>query len=171
MLNDPKLRVEQPAALARLSCMAISGRNLTPPRAFAAVLLFLLGAALFPATAPAQDPIQAPAKSQSQASHQSRVSLRVAYFGRLETDRGKDFIGFLKAHFTRVGQGNLETFAEKDAAGYDVVILDYDELKVTDNRIQMPPIPFCRQYSRPTVTLGATGALVSDRLNLKTGYL
>jgi hypothetical protein len=32
-------------------------------------------------------------------------------------------VGFLEKHFSKVGQGDLDTFRESDAAGYDVTLL------------------------------------------------
>jgi hypothetical protein len=100
-----------------------------------------------------------------------KIELRVLYFGHPHTPRAEDFVGFLEEHFSKVGQENLDTFRESEAAGYDVTILDYDELKVVTNHIQMPKIIVSKQYNRPTVTIGATGAMVCERLRLKTGYL
>ena len=100
-----------------------------------------------------------------------KIDLRVIYFGHPHTPRAKDFVGFLEEHFSKVGQGDLDTFRESEAASYDVTILDYDQLKVVTNHIQMPKIIVSKQYSRPTVTIGATGAMVCERLRLKTGYL
>jgi hypothetical protein len=100
-----------------------------------------------------------------------RINLRVIYFGQPQSPRARDFVGFLEKHFSKVGQGDLDTFRESDAASYDVTLLDYDELKVVNNHIQMPKIIVNRQYLRPTVTIGATGALVCEQLRLKTGYL
>ncbi len=101
----------------------------------------------------------------------SKIELRVIYFGHPQSARANDFVGFLEKHFTKVSQGDLDTFRESEAADYDVTILDYDELKVVNNRIQWPKKIVSKQYSRPTLTIGATGALVSERLGLKTGYL
>lgn len=100
-----------------------------------------------------------------------KIELRVIYFGHPQAQRAKDFVGFLEEHFSKVGQGDLDTFRESEAAGYDVTILDCDELKVVTNHIQMPKIIVSKQYNRPTVTIGATGAMVCERLRLKTGYL
>ena len=100
-----------------------------------------------------------------------KIELRVIYFGHPQTPRAKDFVGFLEKHFSKVGQGDLDTFRESDAAGYDVTLLDYDELKVVNNRIQMPKTVVSKQYIRPTVTIGAMGALVSQQLGFQTGYL
>jgi hypothetical protein len=100
-----------------------------------------------------------------------KIGLRVIYFGHPQSPRAKDFVGFLEQHFSKVGQGDLDTFREPDAAGYDVTILDYDELKIVNKHIQMPKTIVSKQYLRPTVTIGATGAMVCNRLGWKTGYL
>jgi hypothetical protein len=100
-----------------------------------------------------------------------KIGLRVIYFGHPQSPRARDFVGFLEQHFIKVGQGDLNTFRESEGAGYDVTILDYGELKVVTNHIQMPKTIVSKQYLRPTVTIGATGALVCERLGLKTGYL
>ncbi len=100
-----------------------------------------------------------------------KLSQRVIYFGDLNSARAKDFLDFLRRNFAIVGSANLDPFDEKATEGYDVVILDYGELKISNNRIQMPTRAVHRGFDRPTMTLGATGALVSDRLGLKTGYL
>jgi hypothetical protein len=101
----------------------------------------------------------------------AKIELSVVYYGQLQSARGKDFVSFLGQHFTKVAQRELTAFSAKESAAYDVAILDYDELKVVNNHIQMPPIPFDSSYSRPMMTLGATGAMVCQRLRLKTGYL
>jgi len=100
-----------------------------------------------------------------------KVGLKVLYVGYPETPRQKDFVGFLEQHFAKVGQGDLDKFGEQDVEGYDVVILDYGELKIAGNRIVSPKAPVGQGYSRPTVTIGATGGLVCGMLKLKTGYL
>ncbi len=100
-----------------------------------------------------------------------KIALRVIYFGHPQTPRAKDFGGFLEQHFTKVAQGDLDTFSEADPAGYDVTILDYGELKIVKNHIESPKRAVSRQYSHPTITIGATGGLVCQQLGLKTGYL
>jgi hypothetical protein len=114
--------------------------------------------------------LTASAAEPSLAAH-PKIALRVIYFGHPQTPRAKDFVELLEQHFAKVGQGDLDTFGESDAAGYDVTILDYDELKVVNDRIESPKKIVSRQYPHPTITIGATGALVCDRLRLKTGYL
>ncbi len=110
-------------------------------------------------------------RGEAATSSPDKLSQRVIYFGELETARGKDFLNFLRSHFENVGSGQLSAFREETTAPYDVVILDYGELKVSNNRIEMPPNPVRRGFKRPTITVGATGALISERLGLKTGYL
>jgi len=100
-----------------------------------------------------------------------KIDLRVIYFGHPQSLRARDFVEFLERHFSKVGQGDLDTFRESEAAGYDVTILDYDELRIVNDHIQMPKSVVSKQYVRPTVTIGATGAMVCQRLGLKTGYL
>jgi hypothetical protein len=102
---------------------------------------------------------------------QGKISLAVLYVGYPQTSREKDFVDFLEKHFVKVGRGNLDAFRESDVEGYDAVILDYGELKIVKNAIQTPKLPFRDGYSRPTLTIGATGALVCNMLKLKTGYL
>jgi hypothetical protein len=53
---------------------------------------------------------------------------------------------------------------------HPAIHLDAD-LRMVNKRIQLPKTLVTSRFSRPTVTIGANGALVSDRLGLKTGYL
>ena len=102
---------------------------------------------------------------------QGKIRFQVLYVGHSQTPREKDFVDLLEKYFVKVGRGELDAFREKDVEGYDAVILDYGELKIVGNTIQTPKVPFGDRYSRPTVTIGAAGALVCGRLKLKTGYL
>jgi hypothetical protein len=109
--------------------------------------------------------------AENGATTPAKIELRVIYFGHLQSPRAKDFVQFLDQHFAKVEQGDLDAFRETDGAGYDVTILDYGELKIVNRSIQLPPNPVSRRYSGPTLTVGATGALICGRLGLKTGYL
>lgn len=95
-----------------------------------------------------------------------RIALKVFYAGMPDTERAKDFTGFLTSHFVEVGQGDYAGFRPEQAAGYNVVILDYDGVGLSS---PMPELP--RDYARATVTVGAPGADMGGRLGLKTGYL
>ena len=102
---------------------------------------------------------------------EGKVNLRVLYVGEPDTDREKDFVGFLEKHFAKVAKADLEKVEVKDGDGFDVVIVDYSGLTIKGNAIVTPRMPFGRDYSRPVLTIGAAGALVCDSLGLKTGYL
>jgi hypothetical protein len=95
-----------------------------------------------------------------------KIELRVLYAGHPKSSREEDFVGFLDRHFVKIGRTDLAEFKEEQAQGYDVVILDYDGAGFNS------PLPrLSRDYIRPTVTMGVTGARVCDSLNLKPGYL
>ncbi len=102
---------------------------------------------------------------------EAKIPLSVGYFGDPQSARGKDFLQFLQKHFATATAGKLTEFEPKKSELFDVVILDYDELKIVNKRIQMPSVPCDKSFRRPTMTLGATGALICDRMGLKTGYL
>jgi len=87
-----------------------------------------------------------------------KIDLRILYVGLPDTDRGKDFVDFLKKHFKRFETINRKAFHEDKTAEFDVIILD-ENIKIS------------REYSRPTVTIGISGSRICDSLALKTGYL
>jgi hypothetical protein len=105
------------------------------------------------------------------AAEGHKVKLRVLYVGHPDSDREKDFVGLLEKHFVKVGKADLEKFEVQDAKDYDVTIADYSGLTIKGNTILTPRMPFGVLYSRPVLTIGAAGALVSGSLGLKTGYL
>ncbi len=109
--------------------------------------------------------------AEDSAPTPEKIGLRVLYVGYPGTSREKDFVSFLEKHFAKVGRGGLDKFQEKDADGFDVVIMDYSGLTIKGNAIITPRVPFDRTYTRPVMTIGAAGALVCDSLGLKTGYL
>jgi hypothetical protein len=92
--------------------------------------------------------------------------LKILYAGRPGADREKEFVGFLKKYFDVVRTGNLETFKEADTRGFDVTLLDWDT-----NEFKGPKPAISDSFSRPIVTLGVPGGLISLRWRLKTGYL
>ena len=91
--------------------------------------------------------------------------LRILYAGHPGTDREKDFVGFLKKYFDVVQTGNLKTFKEADAEGFDVTLLDWDW-----NAFEEPGPKISESFSRPVVTLGTAGALMCRSWHLKTAY-
>jgi len=110
-------------------------------------------------------------EGETSGLNQKKVALRVLYVGHPGTSRERDFVEFLERHFAKVGKGDLAKFEPKDAKAFDVVIMDYSGLTIKGNTIITPRMPFGRGYSRPVLTIGAAGALMSDSVGLKTGYL
>lgn len=92
------------------------------------------------------------------AEASEKIDLRILYAGLPDTDRGKDFVDFLKTHFKRFETIDRKAFHEDKTAEFDVIILD-ENIKIS------------REYSRPTVTIGVSGSKICDSLALKTGYL
>lgn len=112
-----------------------------------------------------------PQGAEAVEAAREKIALRVLYVGEPNTDREKDFVGFLEKHFTKVGKADLEKVEVKDAEGFDVVVMDYGGLTIKGNAIVTPRMALDRYYSRPVMTIGAAGALACDMLGLKTGYL
>lgn len=95
-----------------------------------------------------------------------KIDLSILYTGLPKTDRAKDFVDFLKAHFKQVETTDYNTFTGSHPADFDVAIIDHNGL---DIRAPRPNIS--RQYARATVTVGVPGAFICSNLSLKTGYL
>jgi hypothetical protein len=96
----------------------------------------------------------------------SSNGLRILYAGRPGSDREKEFVAFLREHFGVVETGNLQTFKEVDAQGFDVTILDYDADDLSAPGPTLSPL-----FSKPLITLGVAGGHMGRRWRLKTAYL
>jgi len=124
--------------------------------------------ALLPVAASRAFP-QANSTAQNAAPHAEAAdgnNLRILYAGRPGSDRERDFVSFLKKHFSIVQTGNLETFKEADTQGFDVTLLDWDT-----NEFKGPRPQISESFSRPMITLGVPGGLICMEWELKTGYL
>jgi len=95
-----------------------------------------------------------------------RVNLRILYVGQPRSPRQKDFTAFLKAHFTAVGTADLANFDFSGSEDFDVTVFDYDGDGFKAPRPRLPD-----GFSRPVVTVGVAGGLMSSNWGLKTGYL
>ena len=104
------------------------------------------------------------------ANQSRKIGLRILYAGRQGSAREKDFVNFLAKYFMEVRTAELTKFTAKQSNGCDVVILDYDR-EDPGNVPESLITELSKDYSRPTVTVGVTGALICGRLKLKTGYL
>ena len=94
-----------------------------------------------------------------------KIKLRVLYFGQPGSEREKDFVGFLQKHFAKVATADLSGFKEEEARDFDVVILDTGEMARN-----MPRPKISKEFARPIITLGSTGAQLCRELGLKTAY-
>jgi Disulphide bond corrector protein DsbC len=110
------------------------------------------------------------------------MPLTILYAGHPGTDREKDFAGFLEQHFRKVDRVSLERFTDAKAAGYDVVVFDWDSVYPRNadgtihepiERLLMPRRAklLSESYDRPTVVVGAGGQHVIRHLRLKLDYL
>ena len=97
-----------------------------------------------------------------------KIDLKVLYAGHPRSQRERDYYNFLTEHFVTVEKSDFKTFTPENAEDYDVVILDYD-----GDGFRSPIIDLDRSYTRPTITVGVTGALLSGskKLRLKTRYM
>jgi hypothetical protein len=99
-----------------------------------------------------------------------KMGLRILYAGNLGSPRERDFVDFLSKYFTEVRTVVLLKFTGKNAPGFDVAILDYDDVFQAEiDNVFIANLS--KDYSRPTLTIGVTGANICSRLKLKTGYL
>jgi hypothetical protein len=95
-----------------------------------------------------------------------KIGLRILYVGHPDSAREKDFVSFLTKQFKAVETADLKDFNEGQTDGFDVTILDYD-----GDGFKAPRLRISTNFSRPVITVGVAGALMSSRWNLKTGYL
>jgi len=107
-----------------------------------------------------------PTEKTDKTDVSDKIGLRILYVGHPDSAREKDFVNFLTKQFKAVETANLKDFNEGQTDGFDVTILDYD-----GDGFKSPRPNISRNFSRPMVTVGVTGALMSSRWNLKTGYL
>jgi hypothetical protein len=98
----------------------------------------------------------------------AKIAMRILYAGHPGSAREKDFVNFLRKHFTQVQTGDLATFNDKSADGFDVAILDYDNDGMDAFKFPRPKLS--PNYAHATVTVGVAGGLICSQLRLKTGY-
>jgi hypothetical protein len=120
----------------------------------------LAGVALLAAiTAPAQD------RGLNPAVH-------VAFVGDLQSDRGKDFVQFLRAQFARVDTVERGSCVPAQLRCADVVVLDWPQQGAISYWIddkQAPhhnPLGELDRWDRPTVLLGSAGLNAAADWNL-----
>ena len=97
-----------------------------------------------------------------------KIDLRILYAGLLETERAKDFVTFLAAHFEEVETADYLTFNGGEYSGFDVTIIDHDGVNF-DASIAL--FKLSHQYTHAAIAVGVPGANICSRLDLKTAYL
>jgi hypothetical protein len=81
--------------------------------------------------------------------------LRVLYVG---SERSDDYVGFLRDHVRDIQAAERTDFDPKQAAGFDVVLLDWPQGEETrDMRTLRAPLGSRQAWDRPTVLLGSAG--------------
>ncbi len=95
-----------------------------------------------------------------------KSDLRILYAGLLDTDRAKDFVAFLAAHFEKVETTDYLTFKGAKSAGFDVTIIDHDGEDFDAPRLRLSP-----PYAHAAIAVGVPGAFLCEGLRLKTEYL
>src|SRR5437764_118584 len=66
------------------------------------------------------------------ATAAEKANVRVLYAGNPGSARTKDFVSFLRQHFTRVGETSYEKFKPDEAKGFDVVVFDWTSIYPRD---------------------------------------
>lgn len=95
------------------------------------------------------------------------AGLHVAFVGELETDRGRDFVGFLRAQFPRVDALERDECEPELLRFVDVVLLDWPQqagvIQWLQNKGQprRNPLGDLERWDRPTVLLGSAGLNVA----------
>jgi hypothetical protein len=92
--------------------------------------------------------------------------LKVLYVG----ERGSDFAGFLKGKVGAIQTVQRSEFQPKDAASFDVVLLDWPQSEETrEMRKLVSPLGARKDWAKPTVLLGSAGLNLAVAWKLKGG--
>ncbi len=85
--------------------------------------------------------------------------LRVLYVGDADNARATHFRGFLKYNVGSIEVASRKDFKPSDAAGFDVVLLDWPQSNSAqdDRKSGRSPLGERDEWSRPTVLLGSAG--------------
>jgi len=96
-----------------------------------------------------------------------RQPLRVLYVGNASTPRGQAYAAFLQKHFRDSRAMERNGFDPKQAAEYDVVLLDWSQSERPAK--PMSPLGPLAAWDRPTVLLGSAGLLLSPAWEIHGG--
>jgi hypothetical protein len=94
----------------------------------------------------------------------------VVYLGKPDSDRGRQFITFLKAHFAHVEAADRDRHDSATVDAADVVLLDWPQAEAhPDGCFEFPyperdlksPLGSRDAWTKPTVLLGSAGHLLA----------
>jgi hypothetical protein len=100
------------------------------------------------------------------ADTSGKIGLRILYVGLPNTERQKDFVGFLCKHFQQVDTADYNAFNEEQTKDCDVAIFDKDGLEWKPLDINVSGY-----YSRATISIGVPGAFWVRKVSSKMGYM
>src|SRR6266404_4277335 len=105
--------------------------------------------------------------SPYQSQGKELKELKVLYVG---SERADQFLPFLKKYVAQVESRNRSGFKAPDAAGFDVVLLDWPQGEETrEMRKLKSPLGSRDEWNRPTVLLGSAGLNLAVSWKLKGG--
>jgi hypothetical protein len=92
------------------------------------------------------------------------VDLKVLYLGNAGTPRALSYEAFLKEHFAASAAIDRRTFVPENAAGYDVVLLDWSQSDepYRDRAALKSPLGPRESWNKPVVMLGSAGLLITS---------
>jgi hypothetical protein len=94
-----------------------------------------------------------------------KMELNILYVGNASTPRGKAYAEFLRRHFRRVAAAERKEFDPRQAAAFDVVVLDWSQNdRPRSDQPQKPVSPLGPKeaWDKPTVLLGSAGLLLAE---------
>ena len=101
------------------------------------------------------------------ASAKELRELKVLYVG---SERASAYVGFLSGNVAQIEAKSRKSFEVRDAAGFDVVLLDWPQGEETrDMRTLKSPLGRRDEWEKPTVLLGSAGLNLAVAWKLKGG--
>ena len=102
---------------------------------------------------------------------QEKLNLRVLYAGEKEHKRTGIWLEFLRKHCKGAEAIEMTTLSNATAKGFDVVMIDSSS-PYKKAGIKLPRRPkLTRDFTRPTILLGAAGGTTVSPVNIKIDWL
>ena len=105
-------------------------------------------------------------------AQQPELDLAVLYAGADDNPRNATWLEFLQSHVQVAKAIPLTDLTAEAAAGYDVVVVDTPSPFRQGGGFEMPRAPeLSRDFTVPTILLGAAGGAVLQKMKLKLDWL